>query len=205
MIMEDSLQQKWKWPWLILSRYPSINHENPVTHQYGSCGNECNLYLGGALFELACTHYPGTSCRGCPQFRQENACILLQRVRGSVTNNNGFWFGWLDLLTPSNKIILNYNQLQQLTINDCLRLVPFLTGLRVSSLPLWLTWFWFTNRSLQPPVSAGLHSWTLNSTELLNSYECRMPNAEWRMKKWIRIWVWVLCYDRRPVGQSGLV
>jgi hypothetical protein len=29
-----------------------------------------------------------------------------------------------------------------------LRLTPFLTGLRVSSLPLWLTWFWFTNRSL---------------------------------------------------------
>jgi hypothetical protein len=31
----------------------------------------------------------------------------------------------------------NYNQLQQLTISDCLRLAPFLTGLRVSSLLLW--------------------------------------------------------------------
>jgi hypothetical protein len=29
---------------------------------------------------------------------------------------------------------LNYNQLWQLKINDCLRLTPFLTGLRVSSL-----------------------------------------------------------------------
>jgi hypothetical protein len=31
----------------------------------------------------------------------------------------------------------NYNQLWQLTVNGCLRLAPFLTGLRVSSLPLW--------------------------------------------------------------------
>jgi hypothetical protein len=40
----------------------------------------------------------------------------------------------------------NHDQLQQLTINDCLRLAPFLTGLRLSSLPLWLTWFCFTNK-----------------------------------------------------------
>jgi hypothetical protein len=32
----------------------------------------------------------------------------------------------------------NYNQLWELTINDCLRLAPFLTGLWVSSFPLWL-------------------------------------------------------------------
>jgi hypothetical protein len=24
--------------------------------------------------------------------------IILSRVRGSVTNDNGFWIGWLDLL-----------------------------------------------------------------------------------------------------------
>jgi hypothetical protein len=30
-------------------------------------------------------------------------------------------------------VILNYNQSQQLTINDCLRLAPFLTRLGVSS------------------------------------------------------------------------
>jgi hypothetical protein len=53
--------------------------------------------------------------------------ILLSRVRGSVTNNNGFWIRWLDSLA------LHYNY----TINDCLRLAPFLTGLRVISLPLW--------------------------------------------------------------------
>jgi hypothetical protein len=64
---------------------------------------------------------------------------------GCMTSNNGFWIGWLDLLTPSFTITLNYNHLIQLTVNDCLRLAPFLTGLRVSSLLLWLTWFWFTN------------------------------------------------------------
>jgi hypothetical protein len=108
----------------------------------------------------------------------------MSRVRGSVTNNNGFWIGWLDLLTSSfaitlqsptlhsrcgiNKglikrgstidhwrsrckgwilwptpytyihtyiytITLNYHRLQQLTISDCLRLAPSLTGLRVCS------------------------------------------------------------------------
>jgi hypothetical protein len=33
-----------------------------------------------------------------------------------------------------------------LTISDCLNLVPFLTGLRVSSLLPWLAWFWYKNR-----------------------------------------------------------
>jgi hypothetical protein len=53
----------------------------------------------------------------------------------SVTNNNGFRIRWLDLLA----LLYNYNQSWQLTINDCLRLAPFLAGLRVSSLPReWL-------------------------------------------------------------------
>jgi hypothetical protein len=46
----------------------------------------------------------------------------------------------------------NYNQLQQLTINECLRIAPFLTGLCLSFLLVfllpWLTSFWFTNHSL---------------------------------------------------------
>jgi hypothetical protein len=50
----------------------------------------------------------------------------------------------------------NYMQFQQLTISDCLRFAPFPTELRVSSLPLWLTWFWFTSQSLpQLPLSAA--------------------------------------------------
>jgi hypothetical protein len=43
--------------------------------------------------------------------------FLLSHVRGSVTYNNGFWIGWLDLLMPSFTITLNYSQLQQLTIS----------------------------------------------------------------------------------------
>jgi hypothetical protein len=66
----------------------------------------------------------------------------------------------------------NYNQLYQITINDCLRLVPFLTGIRVCSLLLWLTWFWFRNRSLlQHPLSAGKHSAAEDSTTLTNDSE----------------------------------
>jgi hypothetical protein len=47
-----------------------------------------------------------------------------------VTNSNGFWIWWLDLLA----LLYNSNQLWQLTINNCLRLCPFLAGVRVSSL-----------------------------------------------------------------------
>jgi hypothetical protein len=54
-----------------------------------------------------------------------------------VTNNNGFWIGFIDAFT----VALNYSKLPRLTQ----WLAPFLTGLRVSSLVLWLTWFWFTN------------------------------------------------------------
>jgi hypothetical protein len=36
--------------------------------------------------------------------------IILSRVYGSVTNNNGFWIGWLNLMTPSCTIPLNHNQ-----------------------------------------------------------------------------------------------
>jgi hypothetical protein len=41
----------------------------------------------------------------------------------------GDWIYW--------NFCYNYNQLQQPTISGCPRLAPFLTGLRVSSLPLW--------------------------------------------------------------------
>jgi hypothetical protein len=73
---------------------------------------------------------------------------VLSHFQGFMMNNNGFWIGWLDLLTRSFTVPHNYNKLQQLTINDCLRFTPFFPGLPVSSLLLWLTWFWFTNWSL---------------------------------------------------------
>jgi hypothetical protein len=55
----------------------------------------------------------------------EKPRIILSHFYGSMTNNNGFWIGSLDLLTSSFTINLNRNKLQQLTINDCLRLAPF--------------------------------------------------------------------------------
>jgi hypothetical protein len=70
-------------------------------------------------------------------------------------------------------ITLNYNQLRQLTINDCLRLAQFLAGLRVSSLSLWLIWFLFSSHSLLV-------------------YEYRVPNDDSRMDSRIWVWVWVM-------------
>jgi hypothetical protein len=55
-----------------------------------------------------------------PGYYSDNATddpLELSRVYVSVTNNNGFWIGWLDLLTPSVTISLNRNQLQELTLN----------------------------------------------------------------------------------------
>jgi hypothetical protein len=43
--------------------------------------------------------------------------MILSRVYGSVTNNNGFWIGWLDLLTPSCTVSLNHSQLHEFTIH----------------------------------------------------------------------------------------
>jgi hypothetical protein len=48
----------------------------------------------------------------------------LSRIGVSVTNNNRFWIGWLDLWARLYK----YNQLWQLTINDCLGLAAVPTG-----------------------------------------------------------------------------
>jgi hypothetical protein len=64
--------------------------------------------------------------------------MILSRFRGSVTNNNGFWIRWLDLLTPSFKITLNYNQLQSIY---CRGLAPLssscLNSLTTSELNYW--------------------------------------------------------------------
>jgi hypothetical protein len=48
---------------------------------------------------------------------QLESTFILSRVWGSVTNNNGFWIGRLDLLTASFTITHNHNHLQELKIN----------------------------------------------------------------------------------------
>jgi hypothetical protein len=67
-----------------------------------------------------------------------------------VTNNNGFWIGWLDLLTPYFTISFTLNQYQERKINDCLRLAPFCLRLRLSFLllGLLLTYEWLKNDSV---------------------------------------------------------
>jgi hypothetical protein len=55
---------------------------------------------------------------------------------------------------------LNYKQLQQLTINDCLRLGPFLTGCVCLLFLLWRTWF--DLRIGHFFLFRCPHSWTLN-------------------------------------------
>jgi hypothetical protein len=41
----------------------------------------------------------------------KNCSYILYHVYGSMTNNNGFWIRWLDLLTPSCAICLNHNHI----------------------------------------------------------------------------------------------
>jgi hypothetical protein len=70
--------------------------------------------------------------------------MVLSRVRDSVTNNYGFWIGWLHLLAlllQLQSIITPHNRWLPKTRS-------ILPGLLVSSLLLWLTSIWFTNWSL---------------------------------------------------------
>jgi hypothetical protein len=102
---------------------------------------------------------------------KESRLKILARVWVSVTNNNGFWIWWLGLLA----LLYNYNQLWQLTISDCLRLAPFLTG------PPGV--FSSTVTNAERRISAR----TLNS---LN--DVCLTNAIW----WISwIYEWTPCYN----------
>jgi hypothetical protein len=92
---------------------------------------------------------------------------ILSCVRGSVTNNNGFWTRWLDVLTPSlqlQSIITAHNQWLSKT-----RSVPYWTASVFSST---VTDFVLIYESVTSSASLVLwltfHSWTLNYC-LLNS------------------------------------
>jgi hypothetical protein len=84
-------------------------------------------------FYRSCHHF-GT----CTQFWNDTRvlsliaqCVLLLWIYGSVTNNNGFWIGWLDLLTSSCTIVLNHNQLQEIALD----LQPNRSSLTAEDLP----------------------------------------------------------------------
>jgi hypothetical protein len=103
---------------------------------------------------------------------------LLSRVRASLTNNNGFWIGWLDLLTPSFTVTLNYTQLQQLAISDCLRLAPF--WLDCDCLLFWSSFYC----DLLGSDLRITHFWFMN--------ELWMMNAEWRLiYEWMNEWIYL--------------
>jgi hypothetical protein len=67
----------------------------------------------------------------------------LSRVYGAVTNNNGFWIGRLDLLTPSFTVTLtqNYNNSQSIISRKLLPWLP--RTLWILVLVLALIWFRF--------------------------------------------------------------
>jgi hypothetical protein len=66
----------------------------------------------------------GNASRSISSPLKENVAsktFILSRVRGSVTNNNGFWIVRLDLLT----LLLQLHSVT-ITIGNCLSFVPFL-------------------------------------------------------------------------------
>jgi hypothetical protein len=100
-----------------------------------------------------------------------------------VTNNNGFWIGWFDLLTPSFTITLNHNQFAAARNQWLPKTRLILTGLRLSSLLvfllLWLTWFRFINHSLL------LYGWIPNDAGRMNLY-VRLIHESLLMNDWMR-------------------
>jgi hypothetical protein len=92
---------------------------------------------------------------------------ILSLVRGSVTNNNGFWIALFDWLTSSLQLLLikiNYNSTQN--HNQLLpktRSIPYWTSVLPSGSDLWV------GHLLTCVVRwLILHSWTLNTVQLLN-------------------------------------
>jgi hypothetical protein len=110
----------------------------------------------------------------------------------------------IGFIGTSLTITLNYNHLKQITIGDCLRLVPFLPGTRASST---LTDLGLIHESATSSASVvlwiTLHSWTLftiadfcmtdySSTDVC--YNCLATDLhEWRLSyEWL---CWWLQYD----------
>lgn len=82
---------------------------------------------------------------------------IFSRMRNLLGEYNRFWIGRLDLLPPLQlKSIMTEH-------DKWLELAPFPSGLRISSLPLWLTWSWFTNHSLLRTT----YEWRMKNPSLL--------------------------------------
>jgi hypothetical protein len=93
----------------------------------------------------------------------------------------------IGFINTSFMIILNYNQLQQLTVSDCLKLVPFCWTATVF-LPLWLDLV-LIDESATSSASVyrwlTLYSWTLNYWTELN-WTTQLP-SEFYYDWWWRL------------------
>jgi hypothetical protein len=79
----------------------------------------------------------------------------VSRVYGSVTNNSGFWIGWLYLLTPSLQslvIAINYNNLNSIFSRTRLPWLPRTCSILVLVVRLIWVWVW-VSLMLRPTVS----------------------------------------------------
>jgi hypothetical protein len=124
-------------------------------------------------------------------------------VRGSVTNSNGFWIGWLDLLallSQSLLITISYNSSQPMAVWDSLHSL-----LHHECLLFRCDWLGSDLRIVSfrcPLVNTPQLNTELNC--LLNSLTTRTQNdyplTSERTLEWV--WVWALRYDRRSAGQS---
>jgi hypothetical protein len=76
-------------------------HQRPVS-QSQVCTSSWTQYL--LMWRHFCS---GVRSLAKQIFYGDQWIYVLSRVRSSVTNNNGFWIGWLELLTPSFTITYN--------------------------------------------------------------------------------------------------
>jgi hypothetical protein len=102
----------------------------------------------------------------CARCVHRSLFMLLSYVRGSVTNNIGFWIWWLDLLTPSFTISLNHNYNNSQSI-FCRGLAPFsfflIPLLRLTTLSVVLRCTPFYSKTLDSRSSTTILLQLLNS------------------------------------------
>jgi hypothetical protein len=86
----------------------------------------------------------------------------MSRVRRSMTNNNGLWIGWLDLLTPSYTVTLSYNHKNSQSMTKTPS-IPYWTTSVLSSAVTDLVLIYESVTSSAFVVRwLTLHSWTLH-------------------------------------------
>jgi hypothetical protein len=95
-----------------LHGFPSSFHQNSTTVPYNR-PRKFPFKLYPILLSESSTIRCYIICKDEKASLKNQAVKILSRVRGSVTNNNGFWVGWLDLLPP-------YLQLQSMSAKNSL-------------------------------------------------------------------------------------